>query len=447
MKNSSIHLAVLAAGTMIIGCGTSAENTPHAPVETPALPVPSSATSPASNPLAVTVPSAVNEVADPPSTALSATRAAAVGQSVNGLASAIYGRMSGGSSNLVFSPASIHGAFAMTTLGAAGETASELQHALFVPAGDDARLRDEGALQQTWNAPRPGRTFRVVNRLFGERTMHFEEPYLALLRESFASPLEPTDFRQGFAAARTHINDWVATSTEQRILDLLPVTALDASTSLVLVNAVYLDAHWAEPFEANQTSNAPFNIAGGAPVNVPMMRRRGDMRLAEVEGAQIVELPYEGGDLAMRFILPPVGNENAWVTEAHLASPNFAAQEINLLLPKFRIEPTESVALRDHMQALGVQRAFNEHDADFTAIATFPNPEQRLYISQAFHRAFIRVDESGTEAAAATAVVMARGAGMPLPVAEVRFDRPFLFQLVDVSSGATLFLGRVTNPS
>lgn len=169
--------------------------------------------------------------------------------------------------------------------------------------------------------------------------------------------------------------------------------------------------------------------------------------MADVDGAQIVELPYEGGDLAMRFILPPVASAATWVTEAHLAAPNFVAQEINLYLPKFRIEPSESVALRDHMEALGVHRAFDQENAEFTSIGTFPGTGERLYISQAFHRAFIRVDESGTEAAAATAVVMARGGGMPLPVPEVRFDRPFLFQLVDVSSGATLFLGHVTNPS
>ena len=421
MKTSRLSLILLGTTSLLGACGASTESSPSRPAQ-----------------------------GDPPTApapVLAEARARNVGESVNQMAAAMYGRLSTSPGNLVFSPASIHGAFAMATLGARAETATELQQALSVPPGDEARLRDEGALQRRWNAPTAGRTFRVVNRLFGEATMHFEDPYLAMLRESFASPLEPTDFREGFAAARIHINEWVSTTTSQRIRDLLPENSLDASTSLVLVNAVYLDAHWARPFESHLTRAAAFHPTPETSMSVPTMHMRGALSLAEVDGAQIVQLPYEGNDLAMRFILPPAGQESAWLTAAHLATPSFAPQEILLAIPKFRVEPTESVALREHIEALGVRRAFDPNMADFTAIATFPNPEHRLYISNAFHRAFIRVDEEGTEAAAATAVVMAEGGGSPRPVPHVTFDRPFLFQLVDVASGATLFLGRVTQPS
>ena len=447
MKSSRLSIAVLGAASILGGCGAQSDSTSSAPVQAdpPSAPVQADPPAPAQAdpPVAVEAPAHAADAVEP----LPVVATASAGESINAMAAAMYARLATSPSNLVFSPASIHGAFAMATLGARGETAAELQRALAVPAGDEARLRADGALQQRWNAPRQGRTFRVVNRLFGEQTMHFEDPYLATLRESFASPLEPTDFRQGFAAARTHINDWVSTTTNQRIRDLLPPAALDASTSLVLVNAVYLDAHWAQPFEQCATHPAAFHTTQTTSVQVPTMHLRGSVQLAEVDGAQVVQLPYEGNDLAMRFILPPAGQENAWVTAAHLAAPSFSEREVVFGIPKFRIEPTESVALRDHVEALGVHQAFDEHAADFTGIATFPDPGERLYISQAYHRAFIRVDEAGTEAAAATAIVMARGGGMPMPLPEVNFDRPFLFQLVDVESGATLFLGRVTNPS
>jgi serpin B len=371
----------------------------------------------------------------------------AVGESINGLAAPLFARLASASpGNFVFSPSSIHGAFAMTAIGARGATESELQTALAIPSGASDRLRHEGALQQRWNAPVEGRRMRVVNRLFGEATTHFEAPYLETLRASFASPLEPVDFRGDAEGVRVHINAWVDESTEHRIQDLLPPNATTADTRLVLVNAVYLDARWAQPFEQSSTFPQVFTLASGEVMQAPTMHARVMVSFGELDGAQIVEMPYEGGDLAMRFILPPVGSDASWMSVSHLGALPLERTQVDIALPKFEMTPTESLSLVSHMQALGVHLAFDAEQADFTSIATFPDPSHRLYISNAFHRAFIRVDELGTEAAAATAVVMAEGAGMPTPAPSVMFNRPFFFQLIDVPSGATLFLGRVTNP-
>jgi len=370
-----------------------------------------------------------------------------VGESVNGLAALLFARLAARSpGNFVFSPSSIHGAFAMTAIGARGVTESELHTALAIPAGAGDRLRNEGALQQRWNTPVEGRRMRVVNRLFGEATTNFEAPYLATLRESFASPLEPVDFRGDADGVRVRINAWVDESTEHRIQDLLPPEATNSDTRLVLVNAVYLDAHWAQPFEQSSTFLQRFTLASGEVTQVPTMHTRALVSFGEIDGAQIVQMPYEGGDLAMRFILPPEQADASWITAARLGALPLLRTTVIIALPKFEMTPTESLPLADHMQALGVHLAFDAEQADFTSIATFADPSHRLYISNAFHRAFIRVDELGTEAAAATAVVMAEGAGMPAPAPSVSFDRPFFFQLIDVPSGATLFLGRVTNP-
>lgn len=272
------------------------------------------------------------------------------------------------------------------------------------------------------------------------------KPYLATLRESYASPLESVDFRGDAEGVRVRINGWVDASTEHRIQDLLPPNSTSEDTRLVLVNAVYLDAHWEQPFDRTGTFPQAFTLASGEVTQPPTMHARAMVSFAEVDGAQIVEMPYEGGDLAMRFILPPVGADAAWMTTNHLGALPLERMEVDIALPKFEMVPTESLSLASHMQALGVNLAFDAERADFTSIARFEDPSHRLYISNAFHRAFIRVGELGTEAAAATAVVMAEGGGMPRPAPSVMFNRPFFFQLIDVPSGATLFLGRVTNP-
>ena len=374
----------------------------------------------------------------------------AVGRAVNGLAADLFAPIARAQGNVTFSPASIEAALAMTAAGARGATRDEMVRVLHLEGDSDAAIDALGATLRRWDDPaRTTYTLRVANRLFGERTFTFEEAYLTRVRDVYAAPLEPLDFRGAADGSRVHINGWVAQHTRDRIRDLLPPRSIDADTRLVLVNAVYLDARWLVPFERTATRDAPFTTSAGESVSVPTMNRRGSFAVGTVGGATVVELPYQGGDLAMRFVLPAQGSApEAWATAANLSDvAPLTMREIRLALPRFRIEPADPVALRQYLEPLGMRAAFQRGAADFTGIAAPPSPDDRLYITEGFHKAFVRVDEEGTEAAAATAIVMGRvGSAMPQPVEEIRFDRPFLFVLRDVHTGATLFVGRVSDP-
>ncbi len=370
---------------------------------------------------------------------------------VNGLARDLFVRLAARPGNLVFSPASIAAALAMTAAGASGDTAREMNGALHLGEPSRPTIDALGDAVRAWDDPRrTDATLRVANRLFGERSYTFEAPYLDYVRTRFDAPLEPLDFRGAPGASRDHINAWVLDHTRQHIRDLLPPAAIDRDTRLVLVNAVYFDARWASPFERISTRPMPFRLASGAPADVPTMHARETLAHVEHAGGQVVELPYRGNALVMRLMLPPEGERpETWIARAgfDVDVPSTSRGQILLALPKFRIEPAgEPIRLRAHLEALGIHLAFQRTLADFSGIARPPRPEDRLAISEAFHKAFVRVDEEGTEAAAATAVVMMRGAGAPMPAPEIRFDRPFLFEIVDVATGAILFIGRVDDP-
>lgn len=374
---------------------------------------------------------------------------AMVRDAVNGLGADLFARLAQEPGNIVFSPASIEAALAMTAAGARGETASEMHRVLHLGDSPDATIDAIGAALRRWGDPaNTERTVRIANRLYGEATYPFERAFVDRLGAAYGAPLERVDFRNAFEPARLGINGWVAERTDDRIRDLLPPSSLDDRTRLVLVNAVYLQTRWLEAFERDKTVDAGFTLADGAAVQVPTMHRTGTMSHAQVGGADVIELGYRGGDLAMRFVLPPSDTSpEAWATEAHLsATPEFAERQVALALPKFRVEPGDAVLLKAHLIELGMPLAFDEARADFSGMAP-ANSGPGLVISDAFHKAFVQVDEEGTEAAAATAVVMReRGLAARPQALEVRFDRPFLFTLVDRETGAVLFLGRVSDP-
>lgn len=381
-----------------------------------------------------------------PDAPLPPDEAAAVGRAVNGLAADLFARLAASPGNVAFSPASVEAALAMTAAGARGETATEMRTVLHLES--DAAIDRVGHALRAWDdTARTEYTLRVANRLFGEDRYAFEQAYLDRVATVFAAPLEPLDFEGAPEAQRTHINDWVAQHTRDRIRDLLPPLSIIPETRLVLVNAVYLEAHWAEPFERHQTRPDAFRIDAATSVQVDTMHRRFHAQHGVIDGATVIELPYRAGELAMRFVLPAEGAApETWATEAHLSdATELGRLEIMLSLPKFRVE-TPTIALREYLEAQGMRRAFSQADADFTGIAAPPSPDDRLYVSGVFHKAFVRVDEEGTEAAAATAAPMAARGRPPSMPPEVRFDRPFLFLLRDVRTGTVLFLGRVSDP-
>ena len=371
----------------------------------------------------------------------------------NAFALDLWGKLRGTPGNLAMSPASITIALAMTWGGARAETSAEMRRVLHLPSGmdPDAVMTGWGAMSRALQDPTRPLKLRIANRLFGEQTFTFETAFLDKMKTAYDAPLEPLDFKGAAETGRAHINSWVDTQTEHRITNLLPPRSLTADTRLVLVNAIYFLAEWETPFERDATRPAPFHT-GKAKLSVPTMHGRGSYRLAKADGVTVLEMPYRGRDAAMLILLPDRIDGLADL-EKSLDAKKLAAwtsaltpQEVEVSLPRFVVDPAEPMQLAKHLENLGMKLAFDVDKADFTAIGIPPEPRTRLVLSAVFHKAFVKVDEQGTEAAAATAVG-AMGGGMPQRAVPFNADHPFLFQIVDKSTGLILFMGRVVDPA
>jgi serpin B len=381
---------------------------------------------------------------------------ARIARSSNAFAADLWGRVRGTQGNLAVSPASITLALAMTWGGARGRTADDMKQVLHFEGSADEVMASAGRLLQAWNTSSGAALLRVANRLFGAQRYTFEKPYLEKIQAAFGAPLEPVDFDNDIEATRKSINDWVARQTEDRIQGLLPARSLQPRlTRLVLVNAIYFKASWAKPFSEDQTVSEPFIVTAAMKKEVPLMHRTGDYGYAEQDGVKVLEMPYQGGDLSMVVVLPDAvdGLEaverqltsaqlDDWITALH-------KENVKVVLPRFEVSPAASLELGETLAAMGMARAFNPEEADFTGMANPPNSSERLHISKVFHKAFVKLDEKGTEAAAATAVVMAMRTALrqPREPKDFRADHPFLFFLRDTTSGMILFMGRVSDPT
>jgi serpin B len=253
------------------------------------------------------------------------------------------------------------------------------------------------------------------------------------------------DFATDAGAARVTINDWVENQTEGRIKDLIPPGVVNAATRLVLTNAIYFNAAWQHPFESHLTEDGPFYLLDGSELSVPLMLQSESFGYAEGEGYQAVELPYDGRQLSMVILLPERGRFGAF--EESLSAESMSAvlealeyQRVTLTLPKFEYE--SEFGLGQTLAEMGMDAAFSG-EADFSGMTG----TRDLFISEVIHKAFVGVDEEGTEAAAATAVVMAETAMQAEEPMVVTVDRPFLFFIRDIETGVILFLGRVVDPS
>jgi serpin B len=355
--------------------------------------------------------------------------------------------------NAAISPASITAALAMTYGGAKGDTLGAMKKTMHFDGDPDAVATQWGTLSRALQNPSRPLVLRIANRLFGEKSYAFEAPYLEKVKSAYGAPVEQVDFKTAFEPARVHINGWVEERTEHRIKDLLPPKSLDTLTRLVLVNAIYFLADWDTPFEKTATYDEPFTIAGGAKKNVKTMHLMRGYGYTAADGAAILEMPYKGGDAAMIFVLPDkvdgLAALEASMTAAKLDAWRAAmkTESVTVSIPRFEVNAPQAIPLSRPLKELGMDVAFDKDRADFTAIANPPDPRQRLHIDEVFHKAFVKVDEKGTEAAAATAVVMAAGAGAPPKSILFTADHPFLFFIVDKPSGLVLFMGRVADPS
>lgn len=371
----------------------------------------------------------------------------------NGFGLQIYAQARSSQGNLALSPASLGVGLGMLWGGARGETATAMGAVLGFDGTPAALAIGWGQLSSALQSPEAPFTFRLANRLFGDAGYDFEPGFVETSRAVWGAPLETLPFRDSPEEARQAVNAWVEEQTEQRIRDLIPPNGVSKDTRLVLANAIYFLGDWLRPFEEAATRDAPFHATPETTVQVPTMQQLASFRLAELDGVSVLELPYAGERLAMLVALPKALDGLA-ALEADLSAPvveawrdALAPAEVSVGLPRFEVDPPAALSLAETLRGLGLGVAFDPQRADFTGIADPPSPDERLVLDEVFHKAFVEVDEAGTEAAAGTAVAMVRAAALPTaPPKEFRADHPFLFFIVEQETGLILFAGRVVEP-
>jgi serpin B len=380
----------------------------------------------------------------------------AVVAATNRFATELYAQVSQGAENLAFSPLSIAIALAMTSEGARGTSRDQIEEVF--------HLTDVADPHGGWNAidqalaSRAGSVTRddgttddlilaVVNKLWAQTGFAIEEPFLAVTSASYGAGVSLLDFVADPEAARLTINAWVAAQTNDRIPELIPPKVIDEYTRLVLTNAVYFKAPWASPFQEATTRDGDFTLLDGSTADVPLMSTEGRFATKAGDGWQAVELAYADEQLELLVIVPDAGrfaDVEAQLGDGLLDEVPAGLEREDMLLTLPRFEIRTPLPLSDPLIAMGMPDPFDTDVADFSGINV--EKGQELYIQDVIHEAFIAVDETGTEAAAATAVIIGEESARVLPEPVV-VDRPFVWAIRDVPTNAVLFLGRVVDPS
>lgn len=349
--------------------------------------------------------------------------------------------------NFCVSPYSISSAFAMTYAGAAGETQKEFQKVFGFGANDSTFHSAFGKLNTSLlKNNNSTNTFSIANRLFPQQGMAFEKDFLGITKRFYTAQPEPLDYGQ-FEASREHINTWVEDQTHQRIKDLLPEGSITVDTRLVLVNALYMKCKWANGFKKENTTEQPFYGDKGKTEKVKLMSQELSAAYYSDKRIKAVELPYKDSELSMVIVMPsetqqPLDSIRSYFSEAkynEMVSKMYYT-DVNLLLPKFKTE--FSTSLKNDLTKMGMPYSFSAL-ADFSKMTK----SAHLFISDAFHKTFVEVDEEGTEAAAATAVVMNVDSAVAVIPQTFRADRPFIYLIRDRSTGAILFFGEMHSPA
>jgi serpin B len=423
---------------------------PRAPEATIA-PVPAAdASTPA--PIASAAPSEVDAAppSEPPAPARQGVDPAApavtapLGPADHDFALRLYATQRSTPGNVFLSPASLRVALAMVYAGARGQTASQMERALGFAPDVAATSAYFASLLKEWNAGAdPKIKLKVVNRVWGRKDLRFLPDFTDILSRRFAAPLERLDFGGAPDASRRKINAWVESRTEHLVRDLLLPSDVRDSTSLILTNAIYFKGAWSSPFKKASTAAGPFHVAAGKDVTAQLMHKEARFAYAESSTAKFLALPYGAGGMSMLLVLPHAtfGIEEVEATLGPAALDETLAHmhpaEVVVTLPKF--SSTFRTSLKSALVTMGVTDAFKPDLADFSGMA-----EHGLMIDDVFQKAFVKVDESGTEAAAATGAVMIPTSAT-IPQIFVA-DHPFLYAIRD-RSGNILFLGRLTDPT
>jgi len=366
----------------------------------------------------------------------------------------LYQQLKNRDGNLFYSPYSISAALAMTYAGARGATAEQMATALHFDLPQD-KLHPafnwlEGELAKRGEGAEgvddEGFRLNVVNAIWGQKGYEFKVAFLDTLAENYGAGLRILDFIEEPEKSRITINDWVSEQTEDRINDLIQPGGITPLTRLVLTNAIYFNAAWESKFTEEATKDLPFYLLDGDSVTVPMMEQTASFGYAEGDDCQAVELPYDGEELSMVILLPAEGKftefeSNLDYEQADKIIDRLNDRRVRLTMPKFEFE--SEFILTQALSDLGMAEAFSG-SADFSGMTG----NNDLFIGDVIHKAFVLVEEGGTEAAAATAVIMPASASGPKPEEPVVVivDRPFIFLIQDIETGAILFIGRVLNP-
>ncbi len=370
----------------------------------------------------------------------------------NAFALDIYKTLSAQDGNLILSPFSISLALAMTYAGARGETESQMANTLHfdLPQGGlhpsmnalDQDLATRGKAKSDEEKPLQ---LNIVNAVWAEQAYPFLEDYLDLIASNYGAGIRLADFVNQFESVRLEINDWVYDQTEEKIKDLVPEGVINNDTRIALVNAIYFKADWLDQFDLNDTFDAPFHLLDGTDVSVKMMNQHTFTPYYRGEGFQAVELAYAGDTAAMDIFVPDEGNFETFESALNSDLVNetlnhLQSHPVTLSMPKFTFE--SQFSLPDALKSMGMVDAFDAHKANFSGMTA----QNDLFISDVIHKAYVAVDEKGTEAAAATVVLGVKVSGMFEEIT-LTIDRPFIFIIRDKPSGQILFIGRVLNPT
>jgi serpin B len=390
----------------------------------------------------------------------------------NKFALGLYAKLQARQGNLFFSPYSISTALAMTYAGARGKTAEQMTQTLQFPFDQDLVQEERGPskprplmkVRYPWEASRIAAAFgalekrlkaepqkdayelTVANALWGQKSYGFLKQFLELIETNYDGRLNEVDFIGASETARRNINAWVQKKTKNKIKNLIARGVLKRTTRLVLTNAIYFKGNWARQFEISRTKQAPFTLLNGDKVNVPMMNQTAQFPYMETEDFQALELPYVGNELSMIIFLPQqvdglpdfektlmAENLSQWLTILR-------KRKVHVYIPKFKM--TSQFSLASVLKTMGMTDAFEPNLADLSGM----NGKKDLFISAVVHKAYVDVNEEGTEAAAATGVVVGVTSVGPRKTPIFRADHPFLFLIRDNQTGSILFIGRVMNP-
>jgi serpin B len=374
-------------------------------------------------------------------------------QGNNAFALDLYAQLGQGKGNRFFSPFSLSSALAMTYSGAHGETALEMAKALHfsLPADQlhaafrrlNTDIHDRYAIGAVGSLEIQ---ILTANALWAQRGEPIVSDFQRLIEIDYHGGIFPVDFQNATETARKTINAWVAKQTKGKIEDLIKPSQLGRSSVLVLTNAIYFKGLWESAFSKQYTSADTFHVSASRSVRVDMMNRTGSFRHLDEATFQALELPYRGRAVSMVILLPKavdgLGRLEAACNEPALAAwlAKLSTRRVQVVLPRFRL--TEQIELKSALSALGMSQAFDVAAADFSGMTG----KRNVAISAVVHKAFVDVEESGTEAAAASGVVMSRATAIAAPPMVFRADHPFLFLIRDNHSGSILFLGRLVRP-